>query len=181
MHLISSYRFPTLPGLQAPQALEYLIKGPQIVRDTSPVAWTFLSAPPQDGTVILTWQPPRMGTMFASDGMVWADAETAYDMNVRGYVCISGYHCRFNDLIPHRLSKSLSTTVATTTLTNHTRCMRAIVIESPQALVPSIPTSGLSTTNPPIHKAECLPHKYPFHERSRPSYRCALNYSRLDH
>jgi hypothetical protein len=88
VHLISSYRFPTLPGLQAPQALEYLIKGPQIVRDTSPVAWTFLAAPPPDGTVILTWQPPRMGTMFASDGMVWADAETAYDMNVRGYVCI---------------------------------------------------------------------------------------------
>lgn len=89
VHLISSYRFPTLPGLQAAQALEYLIKGPQIVRDTSPVAWTFLSAPPPDGTVILTWQPPRMGTMFASDGMVWADAESAYDMNVRGYVRVS--------------------------------------------------------------------------------------------
>ncbi|KAJ6203197.1 hypothetical protein J3E72DRAFT_435764 [Bipolaris maydis] len=97
VHLISSYRFPTLPGLQAAQALEYLIKGPQIVRDTSPVAWTFLAAPPPDGTVILTWQPPRMGNMFASDGMVWADAESAYDMNVRGYtlqvfVHNSGYH-----------------------------------------------------------------------------------------
>ncbi|KAF1834284.1 DUF1750-domain-containing protein [Decorospora gaudefroyi] len=97
VHLISSYRFPTLPGLQAAQALEYLIKGPQIVRDTSPVAWTYLATPPPDGTVILTWQPPRMGTMFASDGMVWADAESAYDMNVRGYtlqvlVHNSGYH-----------------------------------------------------------------------------------------
>ncbi|CAA9956832.1 SWI-SNF-Ssr4 multi-domain protein [Pyrenophora teres f. maculata] len=97
VHLISSYRFPTQPGLQAPQALEYLIKGPQIVRDTSPVAWTFLSAPPPDGTVILTWQSPRMGNNFASDGMVWADAENVYDMNVRGYtlqvlVHNSGYH-----------------------------------------------------------------------------------------
>ncbi|KAF1945696.1 DUF1750-domain-containing protein [Clathrospora elynae] len=97
VHLISSYRFPTLPVLQAQQALEYLIKGPQIVRDTSPVAWTYLASPPQDGTVILTWQPPRMQTHFASDGMVWADAETAYDMNVRGYtlqvlVHNSGYH-----------------------------------------------------------------------------------------
>ncbi|CAO2654260.1 Nn.00g109930.m01.CDS01 [Neocucurbitaria sp. VM-36] len=85
VHLISSYRFPTLPSLQPAQALEYLIKGPQIVRDTSPVAWTYFASPPQDGTVILTWQPPRMQTHFASDGMVWADAETAYDMNVRGY------------------------------------------------------------------------------------------------
>ncbi|KAH7390589.1 hypothetical protein BKA66DRAFT_459301 [Pyrenochaeta sp. MPI-SDFR-AT-0127] len=85
VHLISSYRFPTLPSLQPTQALEYLIKGPQIVRDTSPVAWTYFASPPQDGTVILTWQPPRMQTHFASDGMVWADAETAYDMNVRGY------------------------------------------------------------------------------------------------
>ncbi|KAE8862536.1 hypothetical protein PTNB29_05098 [Pyrenophora teres f. teres] len=97
VHLISSYRFPTQPGLQAPQALEYLIKSPQIVRDTSPVAWTFLSAPPPDGTVILTWQSPRMGNNFASDGMVWADAENVYDMNVRGYtlqvlVHNSGYH-----------------------------------------------------------------------------------------
>jgi hypothetical protein len=56
------------------------------VRDTSPVAWTYFASPPQDGTVLLTWQPPRMGALFASDGMVWADAETAYDMNVRGYV-----------------------------------------------------------------------------------------------
>ncbi|RMZ73682.1 SWI SNF and RSC complexes subunit ssr4 [Pyrenophora seminiperda CCB06] len=80
-------------GLQAPQALEYLIKGPQIVRDTQPVAWTFLSSPPPDGTVMLTWQPPRMGNMFASDGMVWADAESAFDMNtLQVLVHNAGYH-----------------------------------------------------------------------------------------
>jgi hypothetical protein len=86
VHLVSSYRFPTLPSLRPEQAVEYLIKGPQIVRDTSPVAWTYFAAPPQDGSLILTWQPPRLGTHMASDGMVWADAETAYDMNTRGYV-----------------------------------------------------------------------------------------------
>ncbi|KAF2819733.1 DUF1750-domain-containing protein [Ophiobolus disseminans] len=85
VHLISSYRFPTLPSLQPAQALEHLIRGPQIVRDTSPVAWTYFASPPQDGTVLLTWQPPRLNTHFASDGMVWADAETAFDMNIRGY------------------------------------------------------------------------------------------------
>lgn len=86
MHLVSSYRFPTLPALQPAQALDYLTKAPQIVRDTSPVAWTYFATPPPDGTVILTWQPPRMQTHFASDGLVWADAETVYDMSIRGYV-----------------------------------------------------------------------------------------------
>lgn len=56
------------------------------MRDTSPVAWTYFANPPQDGTVLLTWQPPRMAQHFASDGMVWADAEQAFDMNIRGYV-----------------------------------------------------------------------------------------------
>jgi len=59
------------------------------VRDTSPVAWTYFATPPQDGTVLLTWQSPRMNTQFASDGMVWADAESAFDMNIRGYVRLS--------------------------------------------------------------------------------------------
>ncbi|KAH9869601.1 hypothetical protein IAQ61_006809 [Plenodomus lingam] len=85
VHLVSSYRFPALPALQPAQALEYLIKGPQITRDTSPVAWTYFPSPPPDGTIILTWQPPRMATQFASDGMVWADVEQMYDVNVRGY------------------------------------------------------------------------------------------------
>ncbi|KAF1357885.1 DUF1750-domain-containing protein [Lizonia empirigonia] len=97
VHLVSSYRFPVLPQLRPEQAVEYLIKGPQIVRDTSPVAWTYFATPPQDGTVILTWQPPRMGSHFASDGMVWADPESAFDMPVRGYtlqvlVHNTGYH-----------------------------------------------------------------------------------------
>ncbi|KAF9695008.1 hypothetical protein EKO04_006775 [Ascochyta lentis] len=97
VHLVSSYRFPVLPQLRPEQAVEYLIKGPQIVRDTSPVAWTYFATPPQDGTVVLTWQPPRMGTHFASDGMVWADPESAFDMPVRGYtlqvlVHNTGYH-----------------------------------------------------------------------------------------
>ena len=86
VHLVSSYRFPVLPQLRPEQAVEYLIKGPQIVRDTSPVIWTYFTAPPQDGTVVLTWQPPRMGTHFASDGMVWADPEQEFDMPIRGYV-----------------------------------------------------------------------------------------------
>lgn len=36
---------------------------------------------------MLVWQPPRMGTHFASDGLVWADAELSYEMNLNGFVC----------------------------------------------------------------------------------------------
>ena len=58
------------------------------------MAWTFFNTPPPDGTVILTVQPARMQTHFASDGMVWADSESLYDMNVRGYVGISNPTCK---------------------------------------------------------------------------------------
>lgn len=49
--------------------------------------WTFLDGP-QDGTVMLTWQPlNHLGTNFASDGYVWADVEQAFTFEARGYVC----------------------------------------------------------------------------------------------
>ncbi|KAF2001444.1 DUF1750-domain-containing protein [Amniculicola lignicola CBS 123094] len=85
VHLVSTFRYPIHPSLQPAAALEYLIKGPQIVNDTQPVAWTYFASPPPDGTILLTWQPPRAGTSFASDGLVWADPEMVYDMNIRGY------------------------------------------------------------------------------------------------
>ncbi|KAF1973381.1 DUF1750-domain-containing protein [Bimuria novae-zelandiae CBS 107.79] len=85
IHLVSSYRFPTLPSIQPQQALEYLLRAPEIVRNASPVAWTFFTHPPADGTALLVWQPPRMGTHFASDGLIWADAEVSYEMNLSGF------------------------------------------------------------------------------------------------
>lgn len=48
--------------------------------------WTFLDGP-QDGTVMMTWQPlAHLGNNFASDGYVWADAEQAFTFESRGYV-----------------------------------------------------------------------------------------------
>ncbi|KAF2478092.1 DUF1750-domain-containing protein [Lindgomyces ingoldianus] len=85
VHLVSSYKFPNFPQLHHAQALEYLIRGPQIVNDTSPVAWTYFQVPPPRGTVLLTWQPPRMQTQYASDGIVWADPEMSYNTELRGY------------------------------------------------------------------------------------------------
>ncbi|KAF2639970.1 DUF1750-domain-containing protein [Massarina eburnea CBS 473.64] len=85
VHLISSYRFPTVASIQPTHALDYLLKGPAIVKDAAAVAWTFLQAPPVDGTVLLTWQAPRMGTHFASDGLIWGDAEAVFDIPVKGF------------------------------------------------------------------------------------------------
>lgn len=55
--------------------------------------WTFLDGP-QDGTVMLTWQSlNHLGTNFASDGYVWADAEQAYTYDVRGYAVEMYLYC----------------------------------------------------------------------------------------
>ncbi|KAF2735385.1 DUF1750-domain-containing protein [Polyplosphaeria fusca] len=86
VHLVSSYRFPSLPNLQPVKALEFLLNGPQIVKDTSPVAWTYFPTPPPDHTVLMTWQPPRLGTKFASDGLVFADPEMAYESEIQGFL-----------------------------------------------------------------------------------------------
>ena len=47
--------------------------------------WMFLQCP-QDGDVLLVWQPPQMGVREASDGYVWGGPETAFSSEMRGYV-----------------------------------------------------------------------------------------------
>lgn len=70
--------------------LEYLTQAPKIVREVAPVSWTYLQAPPADGTVFLAWQPEsQRGTRFASDGYVWADPEANYTFERHGYVGVS--------------------------------------------------------------------------------------------
>lgn len=69
----------------------YLLEAPKIVRDLQPMQWQFLETPP-DGTLMLTWQPLEyLGTNFASDGYIWADAEQIFKSEVRGYVCVSRF------------------------------------------------------------------------------------------
>jgi len=68
--------------------VEYLLTAPKVVRELQPMHWTFLDGP-QDGTVMLTWQPlNHLGTTFSSDGYVWADVEQAFTFEARGYVCL---------------------------------------------------------------------------------------------
>ena len=64
----------------------YLLEAPKIVRDLQPMQWQFIETPP-DGTLMLTWHPLEyLGTNFASDGFIWADAEHVFKSEVRGYV-----------------------------------------------------------------------------------------------
>lgn len=65
--------------------VEYLKDAPRIVSEQAPMSWMFLPLP-QDGDVMLVWQPPQTGINAASDGYVWADAETAFQQEMSGYV-----------------------------------------------------------------------------------------------
>ena len=85
MHLISKNRYPITNNPSLETIVGYLLEAPKIVRDLQPVQWQYLDAPP-DGTVLLSWQPLEyMGTNYASDGYVWADAEQTFKSDVRGY------------------------------------------------------------------------------------------------
>jgi hypothetical protein len=87
MHLVSRYRYPTMTALPTETVVEYLLAAPKVVREMQPMSWTFLDPPPPDGTTLLTWQPlAHLGTNFASDGYIWADAEQAFTFEARGYV-----------------------------------------------------------------------------------------------
>lgn len=36
---------------------------------------------------MLVWQPSQLKSLAASDGFIWADAESAFSSEMRGYVC----------------------------------------------------------------------------------------------
>ncbi|KAL4765854.1 uncharacterized protein BDW70DRAFT_126808 [Aspergillus foveolatus] len=97
MHLVSRNRYPLMHMMPTDTVVDYLLSAPKIVREAHPMHWTFLDGP-QDGTVMLTWQPlNHLGTNFASDGYVWADVEQAFTFEARGYIVEmwlhrSGYH-----------------------------------------------------------------------------------------
>ncbi|KAJ9315113.1 hypothetical protein DTO271D3_4566 [Paecilomyces variotii] len=106
MHLVSRYRYPMMSVLPTETAVDYLLSAPKIVRELQPMHWTFLDGPP-DGTIMLTWQPlNHLGTNFASDGYVWADAEQAFTFEAKGYTVEmwlhrSGYHPPNENLATH--------------------------------------------------------------------------------
>ena len=86
VHLVSTFRYPTLTAVGINKIAENLLQAPRITKEISSVNWRFLDCPP-DGTVILAWQPlAQLGTRFATDGYVWADAEQFVSQQYQGYV-----------------------------------------------------------------------------------------------
>jgi hypothetical protein len=84
VHLISGHRLPLLPQLTIDQAFRYLLDAPTIVKQTAPMAWTYVTAP-QDGTLWLEWISPRNDYRFPSDGYVWGDPEQPFQQDFGGY------------------------------------------------------------------------------------------------
>ncbi|KAF4629050.1 hypothetical protein G7Y89_g9098 [Cudoniella acicularis] len=92
VHLLSTYRFPQLPSLHPDKVADWLIGAPKIARDTAPFYWTYLDRP-ADGTILLVWQSPSLGTDFPSDGYVWAPGETVFQLDIGGYL-LEMYHAK---------------------------------------------------------------------------------------
>lgn len=87
LHLISTHKYPILAHMKLENVVQYLLEAPRITRESAGMSWVFLPEPPADGTVMLVWQPPQLGSHMASDGYVWADAEQPFSSaEGRGYV-----------------------------------------------------------------------------------------------
>jgi hypothetical protein len=78
VHLVSSFRYPSMPHPNINEIAKWLMNAPQVARDRAPFFWTYLDRP-ADGTVLLTWQPlQRLATTFATDGWIWSPQEHLY-------------------------------------------------------------------------------------------------------
>ncbi|KAL8831530.1 MAG: hypothetical protein Q9191_000808 [Dirinaria sp. TL-2023a] len=105
IHLISNQNYPHYATLPLEKVVEYLVQAPQITREFAPMHWQFLDAP-ADGYSMIVWQPPQLGTHFATDGYVWAGVEQPFVQEVRGYMVEmyyyrSGYHPSHETLATH--------------------------------------------------------------------------------
>ncbi|KAI9048242.1 hypothetical protein LZ554_008037 [Drepanopeziza brunnea f. sp. 'monogermtubi'] len=90
VHLVSTYRFPSLSQLHPDKVAEYLLGAPKITRDQAPFYWTYLDRP-ADGTVLLIWQSASLGPEFPSDGYVWNPGESPYAIDVPGGYTLEMY------------------------------------------------------------------------------------------
>jgi len=82
---VSTHRYPQYGHLQLEAIVDLLLQAPKITREVAAMNWQFVDAPP-DGTIMLIWQPPQLGTHSATDGLVYYGPEAAFSSEVRGYV-----------------------------------------------------------------------------------------------
>jgi len=80
-------KYPQHQAIQPELLVELLLKTPQIAQQ-HPFSWMMID-PPSPGTLMLSWNPPQMVGVCASDGYVWADAEVAHTVPVKEYVRLS--------------------------------------------------------------------------------------------
>lgn len=170
LHLTSTYQFPLVQRITTDQVLQNLLQAPQVVREMKPMAWTYLT-PPQDGTMFLTWQAPRLGNNFASDGYIWIDAESTFRQNIRGYVSANLLQSSGIRLIIHsRLSKFLYIDQVICLTVSMSQCISACDITSStrsRRYQASIQPSGLSTTARLIQKTDIQLAGSPYHSINR--------------
>ncbi|KAK2623980.1 hypothetical protein QTJ16_006614 [Diplocarpon rosae] len=90
VHLVSTFRFPSLAHLHPDKVAEYLIGAPKIARDQAPFYWTYLDRP-ADGSVLLVWQSSSLGQDFPSDGYIWTPTESPFAIEVAGGYTLEMY------------------------------------------------------------------------------------------
>ncbi|PHH71007.1 hypothetical protein CDD80_5598 [Ophiocordyceps camponoti-rufipedis] len=99
VHLISAFRYPTMPRLDVNEVAKWLMNAPSVARDRAPFFWTYLDKP-TDGTILLTWQPlQRLGTNFATDGFVWAPPEHIYKHDLGNGLMLEIYYLKSGYMI----------------------------------------------------------------------------------
>ncbi|PFH61070.1 hypothetical protein XA68_18331 [Ophiocordyceps unilateralis] len=99
VHLISAFRYPTMPRLDLNEVAKWLMSAPSVARDRAPFFWTYLDKP-TDGTILLTWQPlQRLGTNFATDGFVWAPPEQVYKQDLGNGLMLEIYYLKSGYMI----------------------------------------------------------------------------------
>ena len=90
VHLLSTARYPFEPSqLPIRTIFSHLVNAPHVVKEQRPVVWQYLT-PPQDGTILLAWQPTaQVGQIYATDGYIWAEPENVFTHQYNDYVLMA--------------------------------------------------------------------------------------------
>lgn len=123
-HLISANHYADQARVDLNQVTKWLMAAPQVAKDKAPFFWTYLDRP-RDGQIYLTWQPlKRLGTNFASDGMIWGPEQYHRQDVGNGLVCclfVTPFLITDNG---HSLSRS-TTSSRVSSPASRSPCMRA--------------------------------------------------------
>jgi len=106
LHALCIMKYPQHQAIQPELLVELLLKTPQIAQQ-HPFSWMMID-PPSPGTLMLSWNPPQMVGVCASDGYVWADAEVAHTVPVKGHVRLPPPPSLLLSLAPFEVALSIA-------------------------------------------------------------------------